>query len=171
MTRTPGVSFSLRILRASGSLPTTLELLSDGEHCSPHGRGERQERKAERRARSCLFLKPSASFPRRVHPRCPTSTPWGCLEALCKTLFQNLGWAALLSMPSWSSQAAPMCKYPPAPILARGFSRVAAAFSSYDGDLSLPLGLALGSPIFPSGCEGKLGDSTSQVSARRTSHG
>ena len=30
------------------------------------------------------------------------------------------------------------------------FSRVAAAFSSYDGDLSLPLGLALGSPIFPS---------------------
>ena len=29
--------------------------------------------------------------------------------------------------------------------------------SSYDGDLSLPLGLALGSPIFPSGCEGKLG--------------
>ena len=34
----------------------------------------------------------------------------------------------------------------------RGFSRVAAAFSSYGGDLSLPLGLALGSPIFPSGC-------------------
>ena len=34
---------------------------------------------------------------------------------------------------------------------------IAAAFSSYDGDLSLPLGLALGSPIFPSGCEGKLG--------------
>ena len=33
----------------------------------------------------------------------------------------------------------------------------AAGFSSYDGDLSLPLGLALGSPIFPSGCEGKLG--------------
>ena len=30
-----------------------------------------------------------------------------------------------------------------------GFSRVAAAFSSYDGDLSLPLGLALG-PIPPS---------------------
>ena len=33
--------------------------------------------------------------------------------------------------------------------------RVAAAFSTYDGDLSLPLGLALGSPIFPSGCEGQ----------------
>ena len=26
-----------------------------------------------------------------------------------------------------------------------------------DGDLSLPRGLALGRPIFPSGCEGKLG--------------
>ena len=38
----------------------------------------------------------------------------------------------------------------------RGFSRVAAAFSSYDGDLSLPLGLALGSPIFPSGGEGPI---------------
>ena len=25
------------------------------------------------------------------------------------------------------------------------------------GRISLPLGLALGSPIFPSGCEGKLG--------------
>ena len=36
----------------------------------------------------------------------------------------------------------------------RGFSRDAAGFSSYDGDLRLPLGLALGSPIFPSGCEG-----------------
>ena len=34
---------------------------------------------------------------------------------------------------------------------------ITAAFSSYDGDLSLPLGLALGSPIFPSGCEGTLG--------------
>ena len=32
----------------------------------------------------------------------------------------------------------------------RGFSRVAAGFSCYDGDLSLPLRLALGSPIFPS---------------------
>ena len=29
--------------------------------------------------------------------------------------------------------------------------------SEKHGDLSLPLGLALGSPIFPSGCEGKLG--------------
>ena len=30
-------------------------------------------------------------------------------------------------------------------------------------DLSLPLGLALGSPIFPSGCEGKLGVALAMV--------
>ena len=39
----------------------------------------------------------------------------------------------------------------------RGVSRVAAGFSSYDRDLILLLGLALGRPIFPSSCEGKLG--------------
>ena len=49
----------------------------------------------------------------------------------------------------------------------RGFSRVAAGFSSYDGDLSLPLGLALGSPIFPSGCEGKLGVALESLQGRR----
>ena len=47
------------------------------------------------------------------------------------------------------------------------FSRVAAAFSRYDGDLSLPLGLALGSPIFPSGCEGKLGVALESLQGRR----
>ena len=49
----------------------------------------------------------------------------------------------------------------------RGFSRVAAAFSSYEGDLSLPLGLALGSPIFPLGCEGKLGVALESLQGRR----
>ena len=49
----------------------------------------------------------------------------------------------------------------------RGFFRVAAGFSSYDGDLSLPLGLALGSPIFPSGCEGKLGVALESLQGRR----
>ena len=46
-------------------------------------------------------------------------------------------------------------------------SRVAAGFSSYDGDLSLPLGLALGSPIFPSGCEGKLRVALESLQGRR----
>ena len=39
----------------------------------------------------------------------------------------------------------------------RGFSRVAAGFSSYDGEFRMPLVLAQGSPIFHSSCEGELG--------------
>ena len=39
----------------------------------------------------------------------------------------------------------------------RGFSRVAAGFSIYDGEFGMPLVLAQGSPIFHSSCEGKLG--------------
>ena len=39
----------------------------------------------------------------------------------------------------------------------RGFSRVAAGFSSYDEEFRMPLVLAQGSPIFHSSCEGKLG--------------
>ena len=49
----------------------------------------------------------------------------------------------------------------------RGFSRVVAGFSSYDGDLRFPLGLALGSPIFPSGCEGKQGVALGSLQGRR----
>ena len=37
-----------------------------------------------------------------------------------------------------------------------GFSRVAAGYSSYEGDFWLPLVLAQGSPIFHSSCEGEL---------------
>ena len=39
----------------------------------------------------------------------------------------------------------------------RGFSRVTAGFSSYDGEFRLPLVLDQASPIFHSSCEGKLG--------------
>ena len=38
----------------------------------------------------------------------------------------------------------------------RGFSRVAAGFSSYKGEFWLPLVLAQGNPIFHSSCEGEL---------------
>ena len=37
----------------------------------------------------------------------------------------------------------------------------------YDGHLSLPRGLALGSPIFPSGCEGKLGVALESLQGRK----
>ena len=39
----------------------------------------------------------------------------------------------------------------------RGFSRVTAGFSSYDGEFRLPLVLAQASPIVHSSSEGKLG--------------
>ena len=39
----------------------------------------------------------------------------------------------------------------------RGFSPVAAGFSSYGGEFRLPLVLAQESPIFHSSCEGELG--------------
>ena len=38
----------------------------------------------------------------------------------------------------------------------RGFSRVVAGFSSYEGDFWLPLVLSQGSPIFHLSCEGEL---------------
>ena len=77
---------------------------------------------------------------------------WGSHER-CQVLFRPSGRKLGLSLRRQSGQEAHLAKrWEP-----RGFSRVAAAFSSYDGALSLPLGLALGSPIFPSGCEGKLG--------------
>ena len=40
-------------------------------------------------------------------------------------------------------------------------------FPLLDGDLSLPLGLALGSPIFPSGCEGKMGVALKSLQGRK----
>ena len=49
----------------------------------------------------------------------------------------------------------------------RGVSRAAAGYSSYDGDLRLPLGLALGSSIFPSSFEGKLGVALESLQGRR----
>ena len=39
----------------------------------------------------------------------------------------------------------------------RGFSRVAAGFSNYDGEFRLPLVLSQGSPFFHSRCEGEQG--------------
>ena len=49
----------------------------------------------------------------------------------------------------------------------RGFSRVAAGFSSYEGDFRLPLLLALGSPIFHSSGQGKLGVALESLQGQR----
>ena len=77
---------------------------------------------------------------------------WGSHER-CQVLFHTSGRKLGLPLGRLSGQEAHLAKTLEPP----GFPRVAAGFSSYDGDLSLPLGLALGSPIFPSSCEGKLG--------------
>ena len=49
----------------------------------------------------------------------------------------------------------------------RGFSRVAAGFSSFDEDFRLPLGLALGSPISHSSSEGNLGVALESLQGQR----
>ena len=49
----------------------------------------------------------------------------------------------------------------------RGFSRVVAGFSRYDGDFRLPLVSALGSPNFHSSGEGKLGVALESLQGQR----
>ena len=49
----------------------------------------------------------------------------------------------------------------------RGFSRVVAGFSSYNGKFRLPLLLAQGSPIFHSSCEGELGIALESLQEKR----
>ena len=49
----------------------------------------------------------------------------------------------------------------------RGFSRIAAAFSRYDGEFRLPLVLAQGSPIFHSKCERVLGIALELLQGKR----
>ena len=49
----------------------------------------------------------------------------------------------------------------------RGFSQVAAGFSSYDGDFRLPLVSALGSPNFHSSFKGKLGFALESLQGQR----
>ena len=49
----------------------------------------------------------------------------------------------------------------------RDFSRVAAGFSSYEGEFRLPLVLAQGSPIFHSSCDGELGVALESLQGKR----
>ena len=87
---------------------------------------------------------------------------WGSHER-CQVLFSTSGLKLRLPLRRRGEQGPHLAKrWEP-----RGISRVAAAFSSYDGDLSLPLGLALGSPIFYSDCEGELGVVLETLQGRR----
>ena len=77
---------------------------------------------------------------------------WGSQEG-CQVPFRNSGRTLGLPLRRRSGQGPQLAKT----LEPRGFSRVAVGFSSYDRDFRLPLVLALGSPIFHSSCEGKLG--------------
>ena len=48
-----------------------------------------------------------------------------------------------------------------------GFSRVAVGYLSHHREFMLPLGLALGSPNIPSGCDGKLGVELESLQGRK----
>ena len=89
---------------------------------------------------------------------------WGSHER-CQVLFGTSGQKLGLPLRRHSGQEAHLAKT----LEPCGFPRVAAGFSSYDGDLRLPLGLALGSPILPSGCEGKLGVALESLQAEEAS--
>ena len=77
---------------------------------------------------------------------------WGSQER-CQVLFRTSGRKLGLPLRRHSGQEAHLAKT----LEPRGFSRVAAGFSSYDGDFRLPLVLAPRSLIFHSSCEGKQG--------------
>ena len=67
----------------------------------------------------------------------------------CQVPFRTSGGSMGLPLRRHSGQGPHLVKT----LEPRGFSRVAAGFLSYDRDFRLPLGLALGSPIFHSSCE------------------
>ena len=95
----------------------------------------------------------------RRDPRCsPRVNPafrgtFGGSHEECQVPFRTSGLNMGLPLRRRSGQGPHLAKT----LETRGFPRVVAGLSSYDGDFRLPLGLALGSPIFPSSCEGKLG--------------
>ena len=87
---------------------------------------------------------------------------WGSQEG-CQGPFRPSGWNRGLPLRRRRGQGPHFAKrWEP-----RGFSRVAAGFSNYDGDPRLPLGLVLGSPILPSRSEGKLGVALGSLQGRR----
>ena len=89
---------------------------------------------------------------------------WGSQER-CQVLFRTSGRKLGLPLRRHSGQEAHLAKT----LEPRGFPRVAAGFSSYDGDFRLPLGLVLRSPIFPSSERESWGLRSSHCRAEETS--
>ena len=97
----------------------------------------------------------------RGNPAC-RGTVGGSQEG-CQVPFRASGWNLGLPWRRRSGQGPPLAKT----LEPHGFSRVAAGFSSYDGDFRLPLVLALGSPIVHSSCEGRLGVALESLQGQR----
>ena len=89
---------------------------------------------------------------------------WGSHEG-CQVLFRTSGRNMGLPLRRCSGQGPHLAKT----LEPRVFSRVAPGFSSDDGDYRLPPLLALGSPVFHSSGEGKLGAALSHCRAKETS--
>ena len=87
---------------------------------------------------------------------------WGSQEG-CQGQFRLSGRNRGLPLRRRRGQGPPLAKrWEPC-----GFSRVAAGFSSYDGDFRLPLVLGQGSPIIHSSCEGELGVALESLQGKR----
>ena len=139
------------ILRYAGKAGNPFQTMQGNRHSCRHQEG--------RRGSDEVVSGPSV-FPSREPG--VSGKFWGSHER-CQVLFRTSGRKLGLPLRRHSGQEAHLAKT----LEPRGFPRLAAGFSSYDGDLRLPLGLALGSAIFPSRCEGKLGVAPESLQGRR----
>ena len=84
------------------------------------------------------------------------------LHAPAHSSFMTASWTCLLLGSHRTSLVAQLVESLPAVLETQVQS-----LGQEDPLVSLPLGLALGSPIFPSGCEGKLGVALESLQGRR----
>ena len=141
------------ILRCAGKAGNPFQTTQGNRHSCRHQEG--------RRGSDEVVSGPSV-FPSREPG--VSGNFWGSHER-CQVLFRTSGRKLGLPLRRHSGQEAHLAKT----LEPRGFPRVAAGFSSYDGDLRLPLGLALGSPIFPSSERESWGLRSSHCRAEETS--
>ena len=139
------------ILRCAGKAGNPFQTTQGNRHSCRHQEGRRG---------SDDVVSGHSEFPSREPS--VSGNFWGSHER-CQVLFCTSGLKLGLPLRRHSGQEAHLAKT----LEPRGFPRVAAGFSSYDGDLRLPLGLALGSPIFPSSCKGNLGVALESLQGRR----
>ena len=141
------------ILRCAGKAGNPFQTTQGNRHTCRHQEG--------RRGSDEVVSGPSV-FPSREPG--VSGNFWGSQER-CQELFRTSRRKLGLPLRRHSGQEAHLAKT----LEPLGFSRVAAGFLSYDGDLRLPFGLALGSPIFPSSARESWGLRSSHCRAEETS--